>query len=239
MNQLQRASLKSLMAMERVVADYKADFLKAIERSRKWGLGCPDLSMVEVLVRHEGVDFPAPDVSEVARMSRQIPVPPQDRPGSCVPLHVGAATQLLGQDMPYQPVLTIGDVLVDDKPRYQVNRQRLRRHLREGPKATGIIHIHCWLTLPGMSVMDFSLVPATLREQGERLDLSRRDGLAVAARADDLSPKFVYKPMLVGSEFLWRTGCMEPIGEVMFKRAFSAWVQRLGQSVQQFRGTDT
>ena len=63
------------------------------------------------------------------------------------------------------------------------------------------INIHAWLTLPSMEVIDLALTTALAHMHG----LREGHGEAIAGHADELT-NMTYKPMLVGHDFLRKTG---------------------------------
>lgn len=65
----------------------------------------------------------------------------------------------------------------------------------------GTVNLHAWLTLPSMEVIDMSLATSIAVLQG----LSYGHGAVLARHADGLDG-MAYKPMLVGYDFLLKTG---------------------------------
>lgn len=210
------------------MGDYRASMKEAVKRTRSWDLDCRGATMMQSYLSHDLEVICKPSAAALADYSRQIPIPPSERAGACAGLHVTAATLFLEDGLPLQPVLTIGDVLVDGRSRYGVSRQSLRRLVRKGKRDTGIINIHAWLTWPDFTIFDLTLLPATLHEAGEEPCLDHPNGLAVVGRPDKLAPHLSYIPMLVGEAFLWRIGAISPIGEQLFERAQLAWINGLG-----------
>lgn len=74
--------------------------------------------------------------------------------------------------------------------------------LRTGHKG-GSVNIHAWLTLPSMEIIDVSLA-TTMGFAQKRPEML---GLAITRPADELNG-MAYKPMLVGDEFLCKTGML-------------------------------
>jgi hypothetical protein len=81
------------------------------------------------------------------------------------------------------------DAFIDDK-------------LKNGHRG-GTVNIHAWLTLPSMEIIDVAL--ATTIAVLQRLPDGY--GAALARHADELKG-IAYKPMLVGPDFLRRTGLL-------------------------------
>lgn len=102
------------------------------------------------------------------------------------------------------PVLyTIG--WVDDgtaKGMFKFDDDFVANKLKSG-HAGGTINIHAWLTLPSMEVIDVALVTslAVLNGWSEGL------GGVISRHPDELTG-MVYKPMLIGPDFLRKTGLL-------------------------------
>ena len=215
----------SLTYGENIMDDYKAALRKALDRTQKWTLDTRNCVMLD--------QYLVGDLDEKAsrealvRFSRDFMFDVEQRAGQCAAVHLMALAAFYDMRMPAPPVLTIGDVLVDGVARYKVTRQGLRRHIREGRGAGGIIRAHMWLTFPEFMILDLTLLPAMVGEAGEPLDINRPDGLAVIGQPQELKPRLVYKPMLVGEGFVKATGTIQPFGEAMFTESFECWMDEV------------
>lgn len=104
------------------------------------------------------------------------------------------------------PVLfTIG--WVDDgttKGMFRFDEEFIQEKL-ERPKLTpgGQANLHAWLTLPSMEVIDVALVTTIVVLK----KLKEGHGGVLAGPADEFKG-FAYKPMLVGTDFLKKTGML-------------------------------
>ena len=211
--------------------EYREGLLKAIERTKKWGIACPGSKTLKFYVTSAASEFGEPSPASVAALSRALPFAPQSRSGACAPLHLMLLTMLFRENLPFLPALTIGNVLVEGSPRYQVRRQGLRQLLRDGPGATGTIDVHMWLTWPDLSILDLTILPALLLEDGIVPSLEDPGGLVLLGKPQDLKPRFTYVPHLVGEEFAWRVGAVQPMAEKMFKDGRHEWLMRMRESV--------
>lgn len=205
--------------------DYKAALRKALDRTQKWKLDTRNCVMLD---QYLSADLDEKASKEaLVRFSRDFMFDVEQRAGQCAAVHLMALAVFYDMRMPAPPVMTVGDVLVDGVPRYKVTRQGLRRHIREGRGAGGIINAHMWLTFPDFTILDLTVLPAIAGEAAEALDLGRPDGLAVIGQPPELKPGLVYKPMLVGEGFIKATGTIQPFGEAMFAQSFEAWMDEV------------
>jgi len=65
------------------------------------------------------------------------------------------------------------------------------------------VNMHAWLTLPSMEIIDVSLATS----MGIAQNRPEMHGMAITRHADELKG-MAYKPMLVGEDFLRKTGLM-------------------------------
>lgn len=210
---------------------YRDALSNAVERTKKWGLLSRGTIALESYLQFSDGERPGTNVPALVDLSRRLPHPPLMRAGACAQVHVAALAMLYQDDLFIPPVLTVGNVLVEGKPRYQVSRQGLRQLLRVGRKGTGVFHAHMWLTWADLTIFDLSLLPSILHEDGEELDLDRPDGLALIGKAEELEPSLTYVPYLVGQEFVWRIGAMPEGVEAHFRQTEEVWQRRLGRFV--------
>jgi hypothetical protein len=104
------------------------------------------------------------------------------------------------------PLYTIG--WVDDgtdRGLFRFDESFITEKIRSGHKS-GSINIHAWLTLPSLEIIDVALMTsfAVAQKKPEWL------GSALTKYADDLQG-VAYKPMLVGTDFLRKTGLLVEI----------------------------
>jgi hypothetical protein len=102
----------------------------------------------------------------------------------------------LGRDA----VSTIGWVIEKGHHLFEFDDNLVEKLLQHGHQG-GPVKIHAWLTLPTMEIIDLTLAATTavLRKQ------PRLEGSVIASRVDQLHG-LIYKPILVGTEFIRRTG---------------------------------
>ncbi len=208
---------------------YREAMREALQRTRKWELESPSSKLMATWVAHgEEGGFKLNNSHEWwAGFSRAIPDPPEFRANACGPVHLVALMELRKFGVEHPPLLTVGDVLIDGEPCFGVNRTSLRRYLRAGAGTDESIDVHVWLTFPDLTVVDFTIVPWKLRQDDEPMDLGRPDALMVLGDPDAMAPRREYRPMLVGPEFLWRTGMFRPGVEQQYAAVERQWLSRL------------
>lgn len=180
---------------------YLDELTAARERTKAWGLWCRGAE--EFAAPSDRRASPSP--LELQALGANM-MPSEDRAGNCVGVTFGALLQMLMENWGYEPLITIGNVEVDGRPRYQVTRQSVRALLQRGPSDRSILTLHVWLTFPDLVILDLALGPAVLHDRSD-VELP---GLAanriVSGHPDALEPGVRYRPFLVGEESLPHRG---------------------------------
>lgn len=191
------------------MSGYIQDLVAALKRTHEWNLACAGSEMLLRLLPVDPTTLPVPQRELVQHWSRELQMAPIERVGNCAATHYNTLMHIMPGGVPMLPVLTIGDVLVDGKPRYNVTRNSLRQLLRKG-RSRAVMPIHVWLTWPDMTVMDLTLLSSMAYHAGEDLDLAREDALVLYG-ADDLARhRLTYRPWLVGERVLHEVGALMP-----------------------------
>lgn len=183
--------------------------LGAVKRTTDWNLNCIGSDLMEKFLAAEPGALSVLPKDRARAWSRWLPIPVEHRIGNCATMHYGALMQLIGQEVPMLPVITVGDVCIDDKPRYQVTRNSLRRLLNKG-RSRSVMPAHVWLTWPDMTVMDLTILAALAVDRDEPLTTDREDALVVFGYDDQEQLGLRYTPWLVGEMFLHRIGALMP-----------------------------
>lgn len=129
---------------------------------------------------------------------------------------------LLTINSPQAPVLTVGDVFIDGKPRYQVTEKSLEHMLRKG-RSRDVMALHVWLTWPDLTVMDMVLPSTLALEAGAAPLLSHDDALVYFGSGSAEGGALQYRPWLVGEAFLERIGAFQPGWARTFDARFRVW----------------
>lgn len=104
-------------------------------------------------------------------------------------------------------VLTIGDVLVENKFRYNTSLQYLRDQLAIGIDNKAVFNAHVWLTSESFEVID--VVLQSSRFCNKEIDIEcYHDELVIIDQAAT-GFKYEYKPLIVGRDYLDRTHKIE------------------------------
>ena len=122
--------------------------------------------------------------------------------GQCLAMHfqlVPVLEKWLGCPVLY----TIGWVDIGtDRGMFRFDEDFIAEKLHSGHSGSSV-NIHAWLTLPSMEVIDLTLPTSVAVLQ----NLPHGYGSVIAKHADDLDG-MAYKPMLIGSDFLRKSGLL-------------------------------
>jgi len=186
--------------------NYAAEWVSAIERTKRFHLKIPSHQMeIEklFLTADRQAEFPHIIQQELGNVA------PSDIVAQCLSISYRLAPIL--QKWLACPVLyTLG--WIDDgtdKAIFKFDDAFIAEMLKCG-HAGGSVNIHAWLTLPSMEVIDVAL-PTTI---SVLQNIPEVYGRAIAQPADKLKG-MAYKPMLVGSDFLFKAGLFKIFIEAM------------------------
>jgi hypothetical protein len=195
--------------------EYEERLRTALRRTDDWQLSCAGSRRFQISLAG-GVDVLRPTMSDIAAMSNEHPKPVIERGGDCAGVHHLALILMLQNHWPTIPVLTIGDVRVNGRPRYGLTRQIMKQLLRAGPEATGRLDLHAWLTFPDLTILDMVLRPAMENQAGRRYDPGQADQYIIFGASHELAPELEYEPYLVGEATLHQIGAVEPENQIVF-----------------------
>lgn len=130
---------------------------------------------------------------------------PKDVVQQCFGLHlllIELVKEVIGCDVYY----TLGCVeLEKGKPLVFHQTESQMKQLLSSGLSGRELNLHAWLTLPSMEILDFSL-PTSLHTI---LDWSEIEpGSVVSGHADELVGALKYHPLLLGEDFLRKTGAL-------------------------------
>lgn len=178
---------------------YATEWATAVERTKRLGLDVPPHQMEperRYLTDQRQAEFP----HVVQRGLGDLDFP--DVVAQCMSIHfrlVPVLEQWLGCPVIY----TIG--WIDDGTdtgMFKFDEAFVAEKLKTGHTGS-TANIHAWLTLPSLEVIDVALVTTLAVLKGWR----EGHGAVLAKHADDITD-LRYKPMLVGPDFLRRTGLL-------------------------------
>ena len=178
---------------------YIEDWLLAVQRSHRYGLIVPP-SVVEPSKRYAAPtvleEFPYVMHESVGTLNLLEVV------GQCLSLHYRLAPAI-SKWLKCHATFTIG--WIDDgssEGLFKFDESFIEERLANGSESS-TVGIHAWLTLPSMEVIDVTLSTSL----AVRLNRPEGMGGVIFGYADALS-NMAYRPMLVGSDFLKRTGLL-------------------------------
>jgi len=186
-------------------SNYSEEWASAIERTRRFHLRIPPHQM-EIdklfLTSERQAEFPRIIQREIGEIA------PCDIVSQC--LYISYRLAPILQKWLACPVLyTLGWIDYGaDKAMFKFDDAFITEKIKRG-YAGGSVNIHAWLTLPSMEVIDAAL-PTTI---SILQNIPECYGRVIAQSADELKG-MSYKPMLVGSDFLFESG-MFKIFEIM------------------------
>ncbi|MDO6761910.1 hypothetical protein [Agarivorans sp. 1_MG-2023] len=177
---------------------YKQEFKNAVERTKGFGLNCP-------IVRFQEGRLLTPELMGgfAKAFQEHIGEPDvEDVVAQCLSFHfrlLEPMSNIVG--MPCQ--FTIGYVETNERLMFHQTEESLLNILENGIKGS-TLNIHAWLTLPTMEIIDLSLPTsyAVINNHKEGI------GGVIAQHPDELTGGMKYHPMLIGEDFLIKSGAM-------------------------------
>ena len=181
---------------------YREEFSSAIERTKAFGLSCPEVQFLS------GLLLTADKMSKFPYVLRETvgEIGVKEVVAQCLSIHyqlVEPISLIFGAPVYF----TIGHVETQEGLMFHQTAGSLQSILRNGIRGT-TLNIHAWLTLPTMEVMDFSLPTsyAVLNKIPDGI------GGLIATHPDTLKKGMKYHPMLVGEDFLIKSGGLVEYG---------------------------
>lgn len=177
---------------------YKKEFEGAVERTKSFGLNCPSVS-------YQDGRLLTPELMSgfTQAFQKNIGEPSvEDVVAQCLSFHfrlLEPMSKIVG--MPCQ--FTIGYVETSERLMFHQTEDDLLNILNNGINEP-TLNIHAWLTLPTMEIIDLSL-PTSYAVIN-----NHKDGIGgvIAQHPDELTDGMKYHPMLVGEDFLIKSGAI-------------------------------
>ncbi len=213
------------------MSSYREQMREAVERTDAWGID----SWHKTLAMNRLSQPPAPPQPRqeygkkalfFEHLSRTFPLPPEVRSNLCGPVHLLLSTMFMEKELSTAPFITIGEVVWSGDPCFGVTEENLKATLDAGNVPFADIRIHVWLTFPDFTILDFTFMPWQCRQNGEVMDLNETGALKMYGNPDEMVGRYDYKPMLVGPEFLFRTGAVKPHEREAFLVTQAQWLQK-------------
>jgi hypothetical protein len=185
---------------------YQSLFEDALTRTRDHGLRVPEVSYdpTRLLTAEFHKQFPYRVRDAVGY------VEPSELILQCLSIHYRLQDAMQGM-LNTEVFFTIGWVGLGDTGKagkettlFEFDDDWIAESLKRGHSGGPTAKLHAWLTLPSMEIIDLSIISsiATIHKMPEGL------GGVIANHADELLNGVHYVPMLVGADFLRRTGLL-------------------------------
>lgn len=177
---------------------YESNFLDAFERTTRLGLSTPnvELSDARFLTQEALSRLPFAIRDIMGELNED------DVVAQCLSLHM-RLKPVIEQILDCDAFYTIGWVSFENSEMFKQTEESLSEMLKRGITGPDV-NIHAWLTLPSMEILDFSLPTTYAKVNG----IEEGKGSAITMHPSDLTGGMMYQPMLVGEEFLSRSGAM-------------------------------
>jgi len=178
---------------------YANEWTTAIERSKRFGLEVPGHEVqptTRYLTEGRQAEFPHVVLRGLGDLDFS------DVVAQCMSIHY-RLVPVLEEWLQCPVVYTIG--WIDDgtdKGMFKFDDAFVAEMLKNGFTGS-TVNIHAWLTLPSMEVIDVALVTTIAVLKGWR----EGHGAVLAKYADEVTG-MAYRPMLVGADFLLKTGLL-------------------------------
>jgi hypothetical protein len=179
--------------------NYENEFQDAILRSQKHGLAIPRVhrTATRYLTLHAQQRFA--DAVHEAIGSPGL----EEIVSQCMTIHHRLQRPL--ERLLHCPTYyTIGWVSYSSGNHFKFDDSLIAEKLKYGHIPGSSISIHVWLTLPSMEIIDLSLSTT----MGYVLKNERMLGGVIATHSNELTGGMAYKPMLVGDDFLRKSGVL-------------------------------
>ena len=174
---------------------YLKNFHKAIERNLNLGLLTPKVSYEEN--RYLSSEFlnklPLILYRELGAIN------PLELHKNCMGIHY-RLKPIFEKSLNTEVYLTLGKVKVYDQHLFEIEENEIKNLLIN--KVQEPLNIHAWLTLPSMEIIDLTLATtySIINKTEEGL------GAAITKHYSELTHGMTYEPMLIGDDFLRKTG---------------------------------
>ncbi|MCH8497826.1 MAG: hypothetical protein LAT63_05085 [Marinobacter sp.] len=177
---------------------YESKFLDALERTTRFGLSTPnvELSDARFLTEEALSRLPIAICDIMGELNEE------DVVAQCLSLHM-RLKPVIEQILDCSAFYTIGWVSFENSEMFKQTEESMSEMLKKGITGSDV-NIHAWLTLPSLEILDFSLPTTYAKANG----IEEGIGGAITMHPSDLTGGMVYQPMLVGEEFLSKSGAM-------------------------------
>lgn len=191
---------------------YVNDWNLAIERTKKFGFSVSPAASKVVEKR-----YLKPEVLEkmphmILKSCGEIGL--AELVGQCMSIHHRLAP-VISEFLECEATFTLGWVLNNTEELFKFDDVFIEETIKNGHK-NNRVNLHAWITLPSMEVIDFSL-PTTIGYVKGKKEMY---GATIASHPDEFTKGLKYKPMLLGDEYLQKTGLLVNFQFIEIDRGF-------------------
>ena len=180
---------------------YKTEFLDALENSQKCGIAVPKVELTDERYLNS---------SSLAKLSSRLQkemhgMTEDELVATCLSIHldlISSVEDIFGCKAYY----TIGWVSGDGWEMFKQTRDSLESMLKQGIDGAGV-NLHCWLTLPSLEILDFTLPTSYAKVNKTREGV----GHAITMHYTELTLGMKYRPMIIGEDILFKSGAAKAI----------------------------
>jgi hypothetical protein len=177
---------------------YRQEFIEAFERSSRLGLKS------ETAVLFDDKRFFSSDEDEkIQKVINEIGVQRlHELFSQCFLAHI-KAKPIVEKHFGSRVYFTLGYITVGEYKLYYKSENDLEQMI-QGNIVDESVNLHAWLTLPTLEIIDltFSTTYALVNNMKDKV------GAIITKHVDDFNEVMAYNPMLVGEEFLFRSGIL-------------------------------
>lgn len=176
-------------------ADYEAEFREADARREIVGLSALRVPLVADLFLPHGGD----DLNFRLRGTTQ-QFTFEQLANQCISVHSLLLPEIANH-LGTAPILTLGFVRLGENSIFSFSEEHLRTWGRDGAPSFHAADIHCWITLPSLEILDYTLGAAIYKQTHD----PRVRGAMVARHCSQLRG-MSYHPVILGEDALPRLG---------------------------------
>ncbi|WP_336844137.1 hypothetical protein [Providencia rettgeri] len=177
--------------------DYKTEFLDAIERSERWGLSVPSVSLSDIPVLSE------PEQGEAVKIINQIfsNYRPEDVSQQCFGIMLYLQPFL--EEIFRKPLYyTLGYIQYNHRPVFFTPCEVLKEKMVTPFTTGGSFNLHAWLTTPNLEIIDLTFGTTF----GVVTNNPDTYGLSSMQHYSKFDERMIYHPQLVGEDYLRKCG---------------------------------
>lgn len=177
---------------------YREELEEAAERTLRFGLEKPTLVKSHArYLTDDALTRIGTSISEACGTFRQSEIVAQ-----CLALHL-RLRPIIEEVTKAPAYFTLGHVFAPPNYMYKQTEESLKSMIKNGVQNREV-QLHAWLTLPSDEIIDLTIATSMAVINNWKTG----HGAIIATHAEELKNGVRYHPMIIGEEFLFRTGAM-------------------------------